>query len=108
MQETGPIYNVPLIDTLPLGSGGVLQQMPSRDDLQSCSKRFMRVAAAYEVLLNHYRKAVVDAERYRKLRDHHWTDGGLVVTDVDSVMLGSHCPYGERLDEAIDGMKEMT
>jgi len=57
MQEVGPIYSVPLIDTLPL-DGGMFQAMPSRDDLEACSKRFMRVAAAYEVLLCHYQRCL--------------------------------------------------
>lgn len=33
MNKNGPVYGTPLIDTLPAGSGGMLQQMPSRDDL---------------------------------------------------------------------------
>lgn len=54
--ETGPIYGVPLIQSLPLGkNGGMLQQMPSRADLSSVRKVCERVAAAYEVLLSHYR-----------------------------------------------------
>lgn len=52
--ETGPVYGVPLIDTLPLGTGGMLQQMPSRHDLEECQKRHQRVVAGYEVLLAHY------------------------------------------------------
>lgn len=61
MSECGPVYNVPLIDTLPL-DGGMFQQMPSRNDLLDCSKRFMRVAAGYEVLLAHYTRAKARAE----------------------------------------------
>ncbi len=37
--ELGPVYGVPLIDTLPLGSGGMKQQMPSRDDLEFVRKK---------------------------------------------------------------------
>ena len=56
-REVGPIYGVPLIRTLPLGVNGVIvQQMPSRADLvdakNHCSNE--RVAAGYEVILNHY------------------------------------------------------
>jgi hypothetical protein len=43
-----------------------------------------------------------DAERYRKLRALHHEDGGLVVTLVKNVRLGSDCPSGDRLDEMID------
>lgn len=56
--ELGPVYGVPLIDTLPFGSGGMKQQMPSRDDLEFVRKRNARVAAGYEVLLAHYREAI--------------------------------------------------
>lgn len=52
MSEKGPIYGVELIDSLPLGKSGMLQAMPTRDDLRSV--RCERVAAGYEVLLAHY------------------------------------------------------
>lgn len=54
----GPVYGVELIDTLPLGKGGFFQEMPSEADLRDVMKRSRcgeRVAAGYEVLLNHYR-----------------------------------------------------
>lgn len=55
--DTGPIYGVPLIDTLPLSEGGMLQQMPSRRDLVWCQDAMAyRVAAGYEVLLAHYHR----------------------------------------------------
>ncbi len=54
----GPIYGVELIDTLPLGKGGMIQQMPSRDDLKRSRTHGDRVAAGYEVLLAHYRDAL--------------------------------------------------
>lgn len=52
-QETGPIYGVPLIDTLPLGTGMMTQQMASRDDLVFVRLHSERVVAAYEVALAH-------------------------------------------------------
>lgn len=55
-KETGPVYGVPLIDTLPLGTGAMLQQMPSRADLEQVRIRNERVAAGYEVLLAHFRE----------------------------------------------------
>lgn len=55
-QETGPVYGVPLIDTLPLGTGAMCQQMPSRADLEQVRKRNERVVAGYEVLLVHFRE----------------------------------------------------
>lgn len=59
--ESGPIYGVKLIDSLPIGNGSMMQAMPDRDDLERCRKRgFERVAAGYEVLLAHY-KALAEA-----------------------------------------------
>ena len=58
LPERGPVYDVQLIDSLPLGGGGMMQQMPNREDLMECVKRFHRVAAGYEVLLHHYLLAI--------------------------------------------------
>ena len=54
-KEKGPVYGVELIDTLPLGQGGMLQAMPSRDDLRQVQRFNERTVAGYEVLLAHYR-----------------------------------------------------
>lgn len=44
-----------------------------------------------------------DAERYRWLREQHWSDSGMfVVEGKDVVRLGAHCPSKERLDDTID------
>ena len=56
MGETGPIYGVTLIDTLPL-PGGMSQQMASRRDLDLIVQDNERVVAAYEVAL-----ATIDAK----------------------------------------------
>lgn len=56
--ETGPIYGVKLIDTLPLGTGGMLQELPNRDDLEYVRKHSLRTVAGYEVLLRHYKNAI--------------------------------------------------
>lgn len=45
-----------------------------------------------------------DANRYRHLRELHWSDGKLTVTLAENVKLGVVCPSGERLDAAIDAM----
>ena len=50
-EECGPIYNVPLIDSLPLGTGGMRQAMPSRRDLEQVQRISPRTVAGYEVLL---------------------------------------------------------
>lgn len=71
-QETGPIWGVPLIDTLPidtlpLGDAGWRQAMPSRDDLEDCIlKDCDRVAAGYEVLLAHYHKVCEERDRLKQ------------------------------------------
>jgi hypothetical protein len=54
MSDKGPVYGVQLIDTLPLGQGGMLQQLPCRSDLEKVCKVSYRTAAGYEVLLSHY------------------------------------------------------
>ena len=64
-ENTGPIYNVPLINSLPLCSAapdGMRQAMPNRADLERVNKLSARTAAGYEVLLAHYlsAQAVVD------------------------------------------------
>ncbi len=51
--EFGPIYNVELIDELPL-SGAITQAMPSRRDLDQVNEISSRVVAGYEVLLAHW------------------------------------------------------
>ena len=66
--ETGPIWNVPLIDTLPLGDGGMLQAMPSYWHLVWCREAsHERVAAGYEVLLAHYHKVCEERDRLKSL-----------------------------------------
>jgi hypothetical protein len=53
--ELGPVFGVPLIQTLPLGiNGGMVQAMPSRSDLVDVKQYSERVVAGYEVLLSHY------------------------------------------------------
>lgn len=62
MTERGPIYGVELIETLPLGGGVMLQQMPTRGDLQWVRTHGDRVAAGYEVLLSHWRQAIKERD----------------------------------------------
>lgn len=54
--DTGPIYGARLLDTLPLGKGGMLQQMPSRADLIKVLRINERTVAGFEVLTEHYRE----------------------------------------------------
>jgi len=55
-RDSGPIYGVRLLDSLPLGKGGMIQALPTRDDLKKVDKVSTRTAAGYEVLLAHYRE----------------------------------------------------
>ncbi len=54
----GPIYGVPLLDSLGIGRGAMRQALPSRDDLDGIKdfRQGQRVVAGYEVLLWHYRR----------------------------------------------------
>jgi hypothetical protein len=67
--EVGPVYGVDLIKTLPLGSGGMLQAMPSCDDLNNVVESGVggcgRVVAGYEVLLSHYHRLVKEVAESR-------------------------------------------
>lgn len=64
--EKGPVYGVPLIRSLPLGKGCMLQAMPSRADLMKAGKHHTRLVAGYEVLLAHYTQLKSDLERIQK------------------------------------------
>lgn len=66
-QEFGPLHGVPLIDSLPLGSG--FQAMPSLADLRAVMAVSERTVAGYEVLLSYYREVErQNAELREKLR----------------------------------------
>ena len=55
----GPVFGVQLLDTLPIGTSGKLQQaMPSADELRQVKNISDRTVAAYEVLTDHYRELV--------------------------------------------------
>lgn len=57
--EVGPVYEqVPLIRSLSIGTGAMLQAMPSRADLIKAAKAHTRVVAGYEILLSHYHRLV--------------------------------------------------
>lgn len=60
----GPLYGVPLIDSLPLGTGGMRQSMPTREDLEQVREVNERVVAGYEVLLGHFLKLKEDGQTH--------------------------------------------
>ena len=63
MTERGPIYGVELLTELPL-DGGMMQALPSRDDLESIQdlRNGTRIVAGYEVLMEHYRRKCAELE----------------------------------------------
>ena len=54
-EELGPVYGVPLIDSMPINALGWTQAMPSRDNLERVRKVAggERTVAGYEALLAH-------------------------------------------------------
>lgn len=83
--ETGPLYNVPLIDALPLGDGGYQQKMPSRKDLILCEHSHKRVAAGYEVLLAHYRQVCDECDMLKHLLSKAQLSQALHNIELDSL-----------------------
>jgi hypothetical protein len=65
--ELGPVYGVELLDTLPLNGGTMRQALPSRSDLEGIQnyRQGLRVVAGYEVLMEHYHRAISEVERLR-------------------------------------------
>ena len=70
-KKTGPIYGVELIHSLPVGTGGMRQAMPSRADLQAAKDRHTRLVAGYEVLLGTYQETEAELARLRE-DNAHW------------------------------------
>ncbi len=68
--ETGPVYGVELLDSLPLGNGGMSQACPSRTDLMRIAQSDLvgstRVVAGYEIVVDHFREL---ASALRELHD---------------------------------------
>ena len=71
--ETGPIYGVTLLETMPLDGGTMRQALPSRRDLDDCRKAHFngcdRLVAGYEVLLEHFYRLKAGIETLRPLLD---------------------------------------
>ena len=64
--ERGPIYGTELIESLPLGTGGFCQAMPSMADLKLTRKYCERVSAGYEVLLRHFQEVVEERDTLKQ------------------------------------------
>jgi hypothetical protein len=65
MSERGPIYDIELLKSLPLDGGFMRQALPNRHDLELTRRHNDRVAAGFEVLTEHYRRAIAEIERLR-------------------------------------------
>ena len=67
--ESGPIYGIQLIDSLPLGVGDnpLLQAMPGREELKKVQEISSRTVGGFEVLLHHYRQLLAERERLIEL-----------------------------------------
>lgn len=83
-KETGPLYGMELIDSLPLGSGGMTQAMPSRSDLEGVMnyRQGGRVVAGYEILLDHYKSIFADCPSVHLRKCH---DCGNLAYHADNV-----------------------
>ena len=69
MSDRGPIYDIELLKSLPLDGGSMRQALPNRHDLELTRKHNDRVAAGFEVLTEHYRRAIAEIERLRAIVD---------------------------------------
>lgn len=59
----GPVYGVKLLSAM--RAGGMIQAMPSREDLEAIKGRHTRVVAGLEVLTQHWRDQGQEIERLR-------------------------------------------
>jgi hypothetical protein len=59
----GPVYGVKLLSAMRVG--GMIQAMPSREDLEAIKGRHTRVVAGLEVLTQHWRDQGQEIERLR-------------------------------------------
>lgn len=77
MSEKGPIYDVQLLEELPLGKSGMFQVMPGRNELKRVMRLSQRTVAAYEVLTSHYLREREEVERLtavlRRVLDGKWS-----------------------------------
>lgn len=107
MSETGPIYGVDLIDSLPIGykeEGGWRQQLPSRADLIGVKdyRDGQRVVAGYEVLLCHWRAQGDENERLRATVGdiHNDPDTTWQMTVLISEWAHEHCLATSTVDDS--------
>ncbi|MCK9434970.1 MAG: hypothetical protein M0R32_09180 [Candidatus Cloacimonetes bacterium] len=101
----GPVYGQPLIDSLPIG-GGLMQAMPSENDLKDAQKMHQRLVAGYEVLLLHYQRQTKELHETKEcLSDAMNLISNMTqFTDVDEVDIDeadiSHTDVWKRWEKA--------
>ncbi len=93
---TGPIYGVTLPETLPIGRGSMKQAMPSRRDLEETREVSERTAAAYEVLVSHWRNALDDAFKSRRYL-------AKAICNAEDIAAGRAEELREEIEEWLDG-----
>jgi hypothetical protein len=106
MSETGPIYGIELIPSLPL-DGGMYQALPNRRDLVRTRLRLDndRVAAGFEVLTEHYRRAMAEIERLQK---QYMELAAAVWVQTVEEFTAYPIPHSETLQEATDGARVLV
>jgi len=77
--------------------------MPILDPLCDEALVLPNDTTALDAILEPYKR---DAERYRWLREQHWTNGTLTVAKPEDVMLGRMTYSDKYLDETIDQVME--
>lgn len=83
--EKGPVYGIRLIHSLPVGTGTMIQTMPSRSDLEKTADVSERTAAGYEILLSKYRQQREEISRLTALI-RSVIDGKWSVTDLQEAI----------------------
>ena len=68
--EVGPIYGVPLLDSLQLDGSSMRQALPSAADLRKVRQISERTAAGYEVVLEHYKRLQATVDKLPETLDH--------------------------------------
>lgn len=84
-QMIGPVYGVPLLESLPLGKCGMEQALPRRDELAQVYKCFPRVACGYEALLAHYHELVQEKANVDSMLEEltmHLSAGRVMASDI--------------------------
>lgn len=97
------------VDKPRLDQQGLADLRGQRDAMRSRLEELMRIDI--EALLaecEELRKALLDAKRYRLLRECCWdsSDVCVVVNPKSNVRLGTDCPSGSRLDSLLDSKLE--